>query len=286
MEQTVIACEEFMKTSVSKVREEYIRTVSEAGFDGLDEAFLGYASRDEILDPLYMDSVMHRYSAVRDAGLCVAQTHLTFWPSHVEQPKRYTEYEEYMLPILKKEIELTSKMDCRVAVMHPYFEASAERSRAGNVALIEKLIPTLRATGVTLAVENVFAKGRTDAHHSNAEQLLVYVKHFADPHVGACLDTGHAAVFGVDPCEMLVKLGDSLTAIHAHSTAMGYDLHAIPLTISSPIDWHRFADLITSSGFGGFFNLEIKPSPLLSREATELYYKLAYGIASDLINRK
>ena len=90
-----------MKISVSGVKEECISMVSEAGFDGLDESFLGYASRDDILDPLYLDKIMRRYSAVRDAGLFVAQTHLTFWPSHVEQPRSYLEYEEYMLPILK-----------------------------------------------------------------------------------------------------------------------------------------------------------------------------------------
>ena len=286
MKQMVIACGGIMKTSVSTVREEYIKTVSDIGFDGLDESFLGYASRDEILDPLYTDSVMHRYSSVRDAGLFVAQTHLTFWPSHVEQPRSYLEYEEYMLPILKKEIELTAKMDCRVAVMHPYFEADAEPSFEGNILLIEKLMPTLISTDVTLAVENVFAKGRTDAHHSTADRLLRYANHFADPHVGACLDTGHAAVFGVDPCKMLTELGDSLVAIHAHSTVVGMDLHAIPLTIRSPIDWQRFAELIKASGFNGCFNLEIKPIPQLSREATELYYKLAYSIASDLINSK
>lgn len=274
---------EIMKTSVSSVREEYIKTVSEAGFDGLDESFLGYASRGDILDPLYADSVMHRYSAVRDAGLYVAQTHLTFWPSHVEQPRSYSEYEEYMLPILKKEIELTAKMDCRVAVMHPYFEASAESSRAGNIALIEKLMPTLRVTGVTLAVENVFGKGRIDAYHSTAEDLLVYVRHFADPHVGVCLDTGHAALFGIDPCGMIEKLGDSLSAVHIHATALGNDLHAIPFTIPSKIDWSRFADILSTSGFTGSFNFEVKPNVALSNEATALYYKLAARVARDLI---
>ena len=275
-----------MKISVSKVKEEYIKAVASIGFFGLDESFLGYERRDEILSAAYETEVMRRYSFVRSTGLAVTQTHLTLWPSHVEQAKSYKAYEEYMLPILKKEIELTAKMDCRVAVMHPYFEACAEPSRAGNIALIEKLMPTLDSTGVTLAVENVFANGRTDAHHSGAEQLLTYVKYFDGYHVGACLDTGHAVVLGVDPCAMICELGDSLAAIHAHSTVKGLDLHAIPLTISSPIDWRRFADIITASRFSGCFNLEVKPNPALSREATEIYYKLAYEVADGLINKK
>ena len=275
-----------MNISVSQVKDEYIRTVADIGFFGLDESFFGYKERATILGDTYTSEVMRRYDSVRSTGMSVVQTHLTLWPSHVEQPQSYSEYEEYMLPILKKEIELTAKMNCRVAVMHPYFEADADNSRRGNIALIEKLMPTLRSAGVTLAVENVFAKGRTDAHHSGAEQLLAYVKHFDGDHVGACLDTGHAVVFGIDPCEMLCKLGDSLAAIHAHSTAVGYDLHTIPLTIKSPINWQRFADILTASRFGGCFNLEIKPDTALTRKATELYYKLAYEIAYSLINKK
>ena len=275
-----------MQISVSKVREEYIGAVADVGFFGLDESFLGYKDRSEILSSTYASEVMRRYKTIRSTGISVVQTHLTMWPAHVEQPRSYREYEEYMLPMLKKEIELTADMDCRVAVMHPYFEADADSSRRGNLVLIEKLMPTLTSSGVTLAVENVFAKGRTDAHHSGAEQLLTYVKHFGGNYVGACLDTGHAVTLGVDPCDMLCKLGDSLAAIHAHSSAVGYDLHAIPLTISSPIDWQRFADIITASSFGGCFNLEVKPNPNLTRKATELYYSLAYEIAYNLLNRR
>lgn len=275
-----------MKISVSKVKEEYIKTVASIGFFGLDESFLGYERRDEILSDDYESEVMRRYRLVRSTGLAVTQTHLTLWPAHVEQPKSYGEYEEYMLPILKKEIELTAKMDCRVAVMHPYFEAKAEPSFEGNLVLIEKLMPTLLSADVTLATENVFAKGMTDAHHSTADRLLRYANHFADPHVGACLDTGHAAVFGVDPCNMLTELGDSLAAIHAHSTTLGMDLHAIPLTIRSSIDWQRFAELITASRFSGCFNLEVKPHPALPSGAIEAYYKLAYEVADGLVNKK
>ena len=275
-----------MKISVSKVKEEYIKAVASIGFFGLDESFLGYECRDEILSGSYDSEVMRRYRLVCSTGLAVTQTHLTLWPAHVEQPKSYSEYEEYMLPILKKEIELTAGMDCRVAVMHPYFEDDAEASFEGNILLIEKLMPTLLSTDVTLAIENVFAKGRTDAHHSTADRLLRYANHFVDRHVGACLDTGHAAVLGVDPCEMLKELGDSLAAIHAHSAVKGFDLHAIPLTISAPIDWRHFAELITASSFSGCFNLEVKPNPALPGEAIESYYKLAYNVADGLVNKK
>lgn len=261
--------------------------VKNAGFSGVDFSFADYSLRDYILTNEYTDCVLEKYQLLQNEGLCVAQTHLSLYPSHIAPlgDGTYKPFEEYMLPILLKEIELTAKINCRTAVIHLYFESDAEKSRKGNIALIEKLLPALKKYNVILSIENIYAANRGDAHLSTAEDLLYYVDYFKSEYLGICLDTGHAVVLGQNPVAMLEKIGSKLTALHIHTTVLPDDMHLIPNTVhwEEKIDWEEFSRELMKTDYRGTFNMEVKLPNKLKGEPANAFYKLAYAVAKDIV---
>ncbi|MBQ8509338.1 MAG: sugar phosphate isomerase/epimerase [Clostridia bacterium] len=276
-----------MHISVSKVSDSHIPFVAQAGFFGVDESFAGHTKRDEILTEEYDKAVLARFERLKAQNLAVCQTHLTFWPGHIPPvgDGTYEDYEAFFLPVLAKEIMLTEKMCCRTAVMHPYFEVDREKSREGNVRLIEKLLPLLERHHVVLSLENIYGPGYGDVHLSTAEDLLYYTERFQSPYVGICLDTGHAVIRGQDPVAMLEKIAHRLTALHLHTTIPREDFHCIPYMIGygDRIDWERFYEVLSRSAYEGTFNMEVKIPKSLSDAAAALYYQLSFRIAKDIV---
>lgn len=278
-----------MKISIADCDKKFYPLLKEIGFCGVDVPFTSYKNRDLILSDEYTESVMSKYKAVTDAGLKVCQTHLSYFPSHGEPigSGTYEEYEEYMLPILEKEIMLVSQMGCRRAVLHPYFADNLENSRRGNVSLISKLLPTLEKYDVILCIEIIYGPKYGEAFVSTAEDLKYYTDHFSSPYVGICLDTGHSIIRGQDPLEMLGTLGRAVKAFHLHTTMPGMDLHAVPYSTSyyDRVKWDEFYALMCELGFDGTFNMEVRPTPKMGDAAMAAYFRYAYDTAYGIINK-
>ena len=262
-------------------------TIKSSGFCGIDFSFPNAPDCKDVLTQEYYDSVLEKHQLLKENGLYVAQTHLSIMPAHIEPlgDGTYQSFEEYMLPILLKEIELTAKMNCRTAVIHLYFENDKEKSRAGNIQLISKLLPTLEKHNVILSIENIFGPRLSDAHLSSAEDLLFYIDYFKSENLGICLDTGHAVVLKQNPTEMLKKIGANLTALHIHTTVLPDDMHLIPNTVhwEEKIDWDEFSQELLRTQYGGTFNLEVKLPKKLKGNAVTAFYQLAYAVAKEII---
>lgn len=277
-----------MHITVKNCNPRYYPDLKRIGYWGVDYSFGGYDRYEEMMAPDYAATVKTQQKAIENAGLILAQTHISYRFSRALPPDggNYPDYEKKMLPLFEKQLRITADMGCRVAVFHPYYEiASQERSRQGNLQLFEKLMPLLEQTGIVLSLENVYGPDYCHAHHSTAEELLYYTEYFDSPHLGICLDTGHAVIRNQDPVEMLRKVSPRLTALHLHSTLPGADLHTIPYFTnqSEQIDWEHFYLLLRQTSYTGPFNLELKAPPKLSPEATRLFYQTAYTVARDII---
>ena len=278
-----------MKISIACDDGKYFREIKEAGFDGVDLSFADYLRRDEILSEEYTREIEKIGKAAREASLDICQTHLTYYPGHIPPigDGSYEAFEDFILPLLHKEIELTAMLGCSVAAIHLYFEADREQSRAGNLRLIEKLLPTLERCGVVLAIENIYGPDYSDAHLSTVRDLLYYVNEFASPYVGICLDTGHAVIRGQDPVAMLAEARESLCGLHIHSTVPNIDLHSIPYCIScgETVDWEKFYSVLRDSSYNGSFNLEVRPPFEFDRDARLAYFKLAFEVAMGIVQK-
>ena len=276
-----------MKISIACDDGKYFSEIKTAGFDGVDLSFADYLHRDEILTDAYTREIEGIKCLAEHESLSVCQTHLTYYPGHIPPvgDGSYEAFEDFILPLLEKEIELTAMLGCSVAAMHLYFEADRDRSRQFNLRLIRRLIPTLERCGVVLAVENIYGPNYSDAHLSTAGDLLYYVTELGSSHVGVCLDTGHAVIRGQDPASMLSEAQESLCGLHIHSTVPNIDLHSIPYCISygETVDWKKFYSILKDSPYGGSFNLEVRPPDCFDREARLAYYRLAYEAARNII---
>ena len=274
-----------MNISVKDVKNEsFYNTLKRIGYSAVDFSFLYADKRDEILLDSYETAVLKKFEQIKNAQLEVCQTHLTYYPAHFKPLGSFKAFEEYMFPILKKEIELTAKLGSKIAVAHLYFEESLENSRNSNIQLIEKLIPVLEENGVVLAIENIYGPSYSDSHLCTADDLLFYVNHFKSDYVKVCLDTGHAITRDQQPAEMVKKLGDSIAALHVHSNVHRQDLHS-PLWLSGWVNWREFFDALESVNYSGTFNLEISAPKELSLKSAINYYEMAFDISKSLIER-
>ena len=275
-----------MNISVTDNSRDIFTELKEIGFYGLDVGFAEYSAREQILAGDF-GSFPKKYQLIKNAGLKMCQTHLTYYPGHLKPLGNgtYKDYEDYMLPMFIKEIEFASYMNCRTAVMHPYFEKSKENSRNGNLTLIEKLLPVLEKNNVILSVENIFGPNYTDVHHTTADDLLFYAEHFNSPYLGICLDTGHAVTLNQNPIEMLKAVKNHLTALHVHRTVPGQDMHLIPY-FDGRYDWNEFYDILAASDYKGTFNMELVAPRNVSRDAVIAHYRLAYEMAKSIVNKQ
>lgn len=259
---------------------EYLK---ELGFYGLDVPFDSFSKRDFILSDEYYGFIMEKYKKITEAGLVVAQTHLTYY---LGENGGYTEFEESMLPILVKEIGLTKELNCKVCVLHLYIGENLEESRKANVQLISKLLPVAEENNVTIAIENTYnGECYGDSYIDTYENFMFYMDYFKNPNLGICLDSGHAIIRKQDPVELFKKLEKYIVALHLHTTTENIDMHAIPLTLpyGEKIRWNEFYKLIEASSYKGTFNLELRPSSRLNDKAKKAYYMLAYETVQTII---
>ncbi len=277
-----------MKISINyEGRIESLKHIKAAGFDGVDFCICDWQWYDNFDCKEYHDLIMKRYNAIKELGLKITQTHIPYRGAHQEPvgDGSYKAYEDLMLPLFIRGIELSGEVGGRTAVLHPYFEASREGTQKGNVETIEKLLPICEKNDIILSLENVFGNHSSEAYCSTAEDLLYYIDYFKSPYLGVCLDTGHAKVRDQVPMEMLKKLGKSVTALHINTNYANVDVHSLPHMLSGVdhVDWKDIANTLKQNDYKGAFNLEVAIPGQLNEKAREAFFVMAYEIAKDIL---
>ena len=75
--------------------------------------------------------------------------------------------------------------------------------------------------------------------------------------VGACYDTGHANVAGMNQKEAIMQLGDRLKMLHIHDN-FGKDQHQAPFC--GQINWNDVMEGLAAINYTGDFNYEVNPT--------------------------
>lgn len=267
-----------LKPSISVRNIAHCPFIANAGFSNIDFGFASFEKRNEILMENYTDTTLKNYEFIKQNGLTISQTHLTFYPGHFKPLGNgtYEAFAEQMLPIFIKELEITAKMNCHHAVIHLYFEKDVDNSRKGNITLISKLMPYLEKHDITLCIENIYGPNFSPVHLSTSEELLFYTNYFNSNNVGICLDTGHAIILGQDPIALADTLGIKIKALHIHTTYHGFDRHLLPFSQDDKVDWYKFYNVLLSNGYSGTFNFETHCPKDINDKQKEEFYKIAY----------
>lgn len=160
-----------------------------------------------------------------------------------------------------KAAEAAALLNVHYFVIHPGPEQSSDISAAERFSRMENVVASLntvatrcRELGIMCVLENKLPH----LLFGNTSDILWILDAMDTIEIGACLDTGHAAIAG-DISTLLHKLAGHLKIIHAHDNNGSYDEHRTPG--DGMIDWERLLRDLVQTRFHGAFILELSSEP-------------------------
>ena len=239
--------------------EKAIELIAKAGFDCWDFSMFSMCRWDWGKDcpvdedhPLKGDNYLAFARKLKqiglDNGIECNQSHAPF-PSLKPQVRS----------VLKRAIECTAEAGGKICIIHPDNRSSAEQ----NAEMYFELLPFAKECGVKIATENMWNWTRADglnqaapAACSDPASFNAHLDAVNDEFFTACLDIGHAEMFGLgtNAPELIRALGPRLGSLHIHDNDCKRDLHQIPFAGS--IDWNEVVKALKDIDYKGEFTLE------------------------------
>ena len=237
--------------------ERAIEYIARAGFDAFDLTMLEMAKYDKkrgiAIDtghPLasgeYLSFVRRLRRVARDSGIVCNQTHA---PHPTSAPN--------IRDSLMRAIECTAEIGASICIIHPQNNATVEE----NAQMFSSILPFAREYNVTVACENMWNWNAEEDHArpaacSTPESFVKHLDAVGDERLVACLDIGHAEMYGLGTSapEMIEALGERLAALHVHDNDRHRDKHQIPFSMD--IDLCAVAEALGRVGYSGYITLE------------------------------
>lgn len=232
-----------------------LKTMKEHGYNAVD-----YQEFSNIKSPLYSmnDEEFCKFlgkvsASAQKNGVEIYQLH-AIWPTAGDDtPEGIAASLQYF----NRSIFGAKLLGCKRVVVHPrlpygWSGGTEEECFRDNVDLLTSLLPAAKEHGITVCLENMpFKKGQT---FSTMREWIAILDAVNDPHVKACLDTGHLNVMGEEPYAAVKALGERLEAMHVHDNRWELDMHLIPY--QGTLDWNALIRGLRDIGFQGCVSLE------------------------------
>ena len=233
--------------------------IRNAGFDAVDPALFtpGIIRIIESADALKRAEDLGRM--VEDAGLFIGQCHTAL----CQAPEQW----DRVIEVTKKTLPFAAKMKARFPIVHPIcpltvndplIHAAAEEIFDRNRNMFQQLVPIAEDLGMNILIENLFADGpcrdAVPCWSTYAAELNQLMDSF--PGLYICLDSGHAAITGQEPADLVYQLGSRIKALHLHGNDRIQDLHLTPFE-TADMGWKSFCTALKDIGYEGTINLEV-----------------------------
>ena len=255
----------------------------ENGIDGVDFGFdcytTGNGHRDKFFSSQTIEELKSFFTPYKEAferhGIEVVQTHPPF-PTHkfFDSPTESKEsYNARALDALKKTIELTSFFGCKYAVVHPAHgdtEMTPEELKKQNIKFYSQLMDDARKFGVTVCLENMWARRADGAIFDSACGIPHEARDYIDTLndmageelFAFCFDVGHANLTGKHMRNYINTLGKRIKVLHIHDTDKLEDRHTLPYAYltgkGTPVtDFTGFLSGLHDIGYEGHISFEI-----------------------------
>jgi len=171
--------------------------------------------------------------------------------------------QEVDVSTLKRYLAIAVLLGCslmRVALNTPSKHPTLDES----VAIINKILPILKAENMTLALENHF--------HLDSKEMMKLVNTIDDPLVGICLDTANSIGLLEKPLDTVRSLAPYAVSVHLKDykivqCSVGYRIVGAPLGTGF-LDIKSVIDLLRKSGYNSNIILELWIDKLESEEKT------------------
>lgn len=233
-----------------------IELLIDAGFPALDHTVMPDFSYAIGKDALAYAKKLKDYAASR--GVVFNQAHAPF--------AVYDYFMEHHVPHMPEFIRFAAALGAKNIIIHPVMKyrhyGHEEEHFEMNMEFYSSLAQVARDSGIKIAIENMWnnhpvTKRIEGSVCSTPEEFVRYLDTLGQPDVfTACLDTGHCALSGKEPENVIRALGSRIGAIHAHDVDYVEDLHTVPGT--SKLNFEAIARALADVNYSGDFTLEIK----------------------------
>jgi sugar phosphate isomerase/epimerase len=237
-----------------------------AGFDSMDYSLGCMEKPEDIFNDKkeYIKAAEALRRVIDLNGLPVTQTHAPFVYYGWKDPKVY---EEFIMPSIRRSIEVSAILGAKVTVVHPLhhfvYKGNEEEIYEKNMEFYRSLIPICKAYGIKVGIENMFQRELLRAHISfdtcaTIAEFIRYVDTLDSEYMVACLDIGHVGLPVTDEraWDFIRALGhDRLQALHVHDNDYRNDRHALPY--QGKIDWDEVTRALGEIDYKGDFTYEL-----------------------------
>lgn len=265
-----------------------IAALAKAGFDGIDLPLYMHVDEVDWSDDVAAGAwAEQRVGWAREAGVEWVQAHGPFFDMFGEDEDAQRSRE-----MCRHGIKACGRLGIPWMVLHPdifpgAFDAGHVKAMLDrNVEFFRSLLDDCEKYQVGIAIENIhdhYAKTRGCERYFAGipQEQCALIDALDHPLMGACWDTGHAHMNGLDQRAGIVALGERLKAIHIQETRSGVDRddHVLPYSIENPgVDWEGVVAGLREVNFPGPFTFEVH-SALQRVPAALLDSALAYNMA-------
>lgn len=247
--------------------EKAIELYAKAGFEAYDFSLSEYIDEDwrtggavvlkpdsPLMGEDYLTYAKHLRAHADSLGISCNQTHAPF-------PIRIRALAERM----PWSLEISAVLGANHCVIHPDNYLGAE----DNADFYRTLLPLAKELGVKIATENMWnwpsgtsGKGKELDHAlpaacSDPASFTAHLRAVDDPYLVACLDIGHAEMYGLGTSapELIRALGKDMEVLHVHDNDLWHDNHAEPFTMG--IDFEAVVNALREVGYAGDMTLEV-----------------------------
>ena len=259
--------------------ETQIQQLYDAGFRQLDMNFWDWCH--DPASPFRKDDWRDWVGRIADTG---ARLGVTFVQSHAHVYNFLNDPDAAAKqPILERCLEASAMLGIPWVVFHPARlpDMDAQTAIDVNVKYFAPMAEMARKLGTGIALENM---SRDVYGFTRAEDLCTLIDALDSPAVGACWDTGHAHIAGVDQPQSIRTLGARLKALHVQDNDGVSDGHTAPFF--GTIDWQALVGALREIGYPGPFTYEahniVRHVPLSCRAtAARLLYEIGVALVGD-----
>ena len=241
-----------------------LKMIKDAGFDAVDYDLAARSEEHQLGDD-YVEQAKQMRAYMDEIGLVCIQSHGPF-PVNCKKPLDDT-YEQFVK--IKRAIEFTAILGAPVIVIHS-IEMPKELFKdmfACNYNFYKTLQPYAEKFGVRIAIENLYIEDEKRHHYhapgrfSTPDIMDKFLDALNSDTFCVCLDTGHAALCGIEPWMFVDNLENknALAALHVHDVDYASDTHTVPYNIRRSIkgiDWERTMHSLYQAGYKGDLSFE------------------------------
>lgn len=265
--------------------EESLSLIKETGFDTYDYSM--DSENDFFVANFYLENALKLKQFADNLGLKCNQTHSIFpvWHKSYDENtiKKRTEY-------TKRILEISKILGAKNCIVHPINDFNEKQ----NFKFYQQFLPLAKELNINIATENMWNWDESKAslaacsNHNNYKALLELVN---DNHFVACVDIGHAEMFGLETSasKMIESLGKYVKCIHIHDNDRHSDRHGLPF--SEAIDFDLILDSLARIDYQGDITFEcdgfINRMPKeLHKNCLKLMFETGLYLRDELLIRR